>query len=71
MSYRIAYFAFTVVGIFALLVFSEKAAYAYVDPGSGLVICQSLGAMLAGAAFYLRRRLKMLFGRATGYQERS
>lgn len=40
----------------------EKRAYAYVDPGSGFVVLQVAGSMMAGAIFYLRHRVKRLFG---------
>jgi len=39
----------------------EKRAYAYVDPGSSLLMFQSVSALVTGAAFYFRRRLKALF----------
>ena len=41
----------------------EQRAYAYIDPGSGLLICQMGGSILAGALFVLRRRLRRLLGR--------
>lgn len=71
MRYRLAQFACTVAAMLALLVFAQKAAYAYVDPGSGLVVCQSVAAMVAGAMFYLRRRLRTLAGRVTGNEKQS
>jgi hypothetical protein len=48
--------------IAALLLAFEKPARAYVDPGSGFVFLQVAGSMMAGALFYLRHRLKKLFG---------
>jgi drug/metabolite transporter (DMT)-like permease len=51
--------------LFFLCLFAafERPAYAYIDPGSSLLLYQSLSAMVAGAAFYLRRRIKGLFSR--------
>ncbi len=48
--------------IMALLVAFERPALAYVDPGSGFVFLQVAGSMVAGAAYYLRHRLKRLLG---------
>jgi hypothetical protein len=47
--------------IVALSLSFEKPAHAYVDPGSGFVYLQVAGSMMAGALFYLRRRVKKLF----------
>lgn len=41
----------------------ERRAYAYVDPGSGLLALQSIAAGLAAAGYYMRRRIAALFGR--------
>jgi hypothetical protein len=48
--------------IAALLVAWERPALAYIDPGSGFVFLQVAGSMVAGAAYYLRHRVKRLFG---------
>jgi hypothetical protein len=48
--------------IAALLVAFERPARAYVDPGSGFVFLQVAGSMFAGAVYYMRHRLKRLFG---------
>ena len=53
------------LGIFqigAILCTLEKPAYAYVDPGSGYLFLQVAGSMLAGAAFFVRHRLKRMLG---------
>jgi hypothetical protein len=42
----------------------ERQAYAYVDPGSSLLIFQMLTATVTGGLFYLRKRLKALFTRS-------
>ena len=41
----------------------EQCAYAYIDPGSGLLVCQVGGSMLAGALFVLRGKLRRLLRR--------
>jgi len=46
-----------------LLVATERQAYAYIDPGSGLLALQSFFAGLAAAGYFLRRRIGLLFGR--------
>jgi hypothetical protein len=48
--------------ILALAVSFERPAWAYVDPGSGFVFLQVIGSMAAGALFYLRHKIKGLFG---------
>jgi hypothetical protein len=48
--------------IIAILCAFEQPARAYVDPGSGFVFLQVAGSMAAGAVFYLRHRVKRLFG---------
>ena len=42
---------------------TERRAMAYVDPGSGLLALQSIGSMLAAAAFFMRRRIMGLFNK--------
>jgi hypothetical protein len=55
-------FALGTLEIVALSLSLEKPAHAYVDPGSGFLFLQVAGSMMAGALFYLRRRVKRLFG---------
>ena len=61
MTARLRYFAVTLVLFFAIFSCSTPAAYAYVDPGSGLLAYQSITAFLTGVMFYFRRRLKVIF----------
>jgi hypothetical protein len=61
--HKLTYFAVTVLLFLALGSSLERPAYAYVDPGSSLLVFQSLSAMVTGVLFYFRRRLKALFGR--------
>ena len=64
MSLKLKYFALTAALFIALGFTFERPAYAYVDPGSSLLIFQTLSAIVTGAIFYLRRRIKALFSRS-------
>ena len=60
------------LAVFCLICFvvaTERRAYAYVDPGSGLLALQSFAAGLAAAGFYMRRRIAALFGRGKAKAE--
>jgi hypothetical protein len=46
----------------ALLLF-ERPAYAYADPGSGLLAIQAAGSALVATGWYLRRKIYDLFHR--------
>ena len=61
MKRRLGFFTLTVVLYFALGFCFERNAYGYVDPGSGLLVFQSLSAVITGAVFYFRRHIKSLF----------
>jgi hypothetical protein len=50
-----------VLQILAVLGAVEKPAYAYVDPGSGLLAFQILSTTFAGFIFILRRRVHLFF----------
>jgi len=60
---RLISLSLTVFCCVCLLVAMERRAYAYVDPGSGLMALQTAAAGLAAAGYYLRRRIAALFGR--------
>jgi hypothetical protein len=60
---RILPLLLTVVGFIGFFIASERPALAYVDPGSGLLALQTTASIVAGFAFFLRRRLRALFGR--------
>lgn len=47
----------------AILCAFQGTAQAYVDPGSGLVLFQSISALFTGVAFFFRRRIRALFSR--------
>jgi len=65
MSHKLKYFAVTAALFIALSFTLERSAYAYVDPGSSLLMFQTLSAVVTGALFYLRRRIKALFTRTS------
>jgi len=47
-----------------LILLTERPARAYVDPGSGILILQVLGASMAGMFYSLRHRLARWLGRS-------
>lgn len=55
----------------SIMIASEPRAFAYVDPGSGLVIYQTVGALATAGLFWFRRRLKSLFTRHTPASEKT
>jgi hypothetical protein len=59
-----------VAGVFLwlLVVLNSTAqpAYAYVDPGSGLLLFQIIGSTFAGISFLLRKRIREFFLRFGG-----
>lgn len=60
---RLLSFALACVTCICVLVATEKRAMAmYVDPGSGLLALQSAASVMAAAAFFLRRKIKAMFG---------
>lgn len=61
--HKILYSFATVAMFFSLSLAFEHKAYAYIDPGSGLLMLQAAGTVLTGILFTLRRRIKSLFTR--------
>ncbi len=43
--------------------FFERPAYAYADPGTGLLAIQAVGSALVAAGWYLRRKIYSIFHR--------
>jgi len=55
-SSRIAQLTTSAIAVVAILfVVTLRDAYAYVDPGTGAMILQIIGAIVAGALFYFRQ----------------
>jgi hypothetical protein len=50
------------LGIALLL---ERPAYAYADPGTGLLAIQAVGSALVAGGWYLRKKIAALFRRNT------
>jgi hypothetical protein len=40
----------------------EPRAWGYVDPGTGFLAMQTLASVAAGVGYFMRRRLRVLFG---------
>jgi hypothetical protein len=53
-------FSVALILIGAVLVF-ERPAYAYADPGTGLLAVQAAGSALVATGWYLRRKIYSLF----------
>ncbi len=64
MRLRVAYWLVSVAMVFCFCQSVERRAYAYVDPGSGLLMLQAAGAVFTGVLFTIRKRIKSLFGRS-------
>jgi hypothetical protein len=60
---RLISVSLTVFFCACLMLATERRAMAYVDPGSGLLALQSIGSMLAAAAFFMRRRIMGLLNK--------
>lgn len=46
---------------FCMLVGSERHAWGYIDPGSGLIALQTFASVLAAYAYMVRRRIRAFF----------
>ncbi|HEY0308507.1 MAG TPA: hypothetical protein VGB94_10130 [Acidobacteriaceae bacterium] len=60
---RLVLFSLSIFIGVCLIVASERRAWGYVDPGSGLLALQTIGSLLAGFGYFLRRRIRRLFVR--------
>jgi hypothetical protein len=60
MRVRVADAVLTACLVLALTCLFERPAYAYIDPGSGILACQAISAFCAGALFYFRRSVRNL-----------
>jgi hypothetical protein len=60
---KLVLFSLSVLIGVCLIVGSERRAWGYVDPGSGLLALQTLGSLFAGLGYFLRRRIRKLFTR--------
>lgn len=55
-------FSIALILVGAALLF-ERQAYAYADPGSGLLAIQAAGSALVATGWYLRRKIYLFFHR--------
>jgi len=46
-----------------MIVASERRAWGYVDPGSGLIALQTIASVIAAWAYMVRRRIRAFFTR--------
>ena len=60
---RLVSVSLTIFICVCLLGATERQAYGYVDPGSGLLALQSLASVAAACGYFFRRRLRILFNR--------
>jgi hypothetical protein len=51
--------------VLGALMLSERPAYAYADPGSGLLAIQAAGSALVATGWYLRSKIYRLFHRGS------
>jgi hypothetical protein len=63
-SANIGIFPLALMLLGATLLF-QRPAYAYADPGTGLLAIQAVGSALVAGGWYLRRRIYALFHRGS------
>lgn len=51
-----------VICVCVLIATEQRATAMYVDPGSGLLAIQSAASVVAAGAFFLRKKIRALFG---------
>jgi O-antigen/teichoic acid export membrane protein len=64
MRHFLRIFPLALILLGAVLLF-ERPAYAYADPGTGLLAVQAAGSALVAAGWYLRRKIYLLFHRGS------
>lgn len=60
---RLISFSLTILIAFCLLLGTERRAWGYVDPGSGLIALQTFFSVVAAYAYVVRRRIRAFFQR--------
>lgn len=60
---RIASPLLTFLMVACLLVGSERRAWGYVDPGTGLIALQTFASVAAAYAYLVRRKIRAFFAR--------
>jgi hypothetical protein len=60
---RVVSFSLGIFITLCMMVGSERRAWGYVDPGSGLIALQGIASVAAAYAYYVRRRIRAFFSR--------
>ena len=60
---KLLYFVSLALIVTGVSLVFEQRAYAYADPGTGLLAIQALGSAMVATGWYLRRKLYGLFHR--------
>jgi hypothetical protein len=60
---RFLSFSLAIVITLCMIVGSERRAWGYVDPGSGLIALQTIASVAAAYAYVVRRRIRSFFVR--------
>jgi hypothetical protein len=60
---RVISFSLGILIFLCMMVGSERRAWGYVDPGSGLIALQGIASVAAAYAYYVRRRIRAFFSR--------
>lgn len=60
---RFISFSLAVFITLCVIVATERRAWGYVDPGSGLIALQTIASVMAAYAYYVRRHIRAFFMR--------
>jgi hypothetical protein len=60
---RFISFSLAIVITLCMVVGSERRAWGYVDPGSGLIALQTIASVAAAYAYMIRRKIRSFFQR--------
>lgn len=60
-AFRVLLVLLTIAQVITLATAFQRPAYAYADPGSGLLFIQVASSMMAGALFMVRSKLRRVF----------
>ena len=60
---RLLSFSLTILITLCMIVGSERRAWGYVDPGTGLIALQTMASVMAAYAYVVRRRIRAFFSR--------
>jgi hypothetical protein len=60
---RLISFTLAIFITLCMIVGTERRAFAYVDPGSGLIALQTIASVMAAYAYFVRRKIRAFFQR--------